>query len=184
MANLTLYHVSACVEPGTRKPCFYRARWSVYYYYFFFWCAHYFWNVEDCEVLIKGKKPPEISLKPQLNVPFKAFLKSWCRCISCSFQILSRQVRQSFRTTPQQLGRLVNPEGATTNLVQDFPPPTTPPKRNICSLACCSFPWQDSSRSSNAELGNSSAGVWALEQTKWFAGAFVCRELSLLCAYW
>lgn len=31
MANLTLYHVSVCVEPGTRKPSFYRARWSVYF---------------------------------------------------------------------------------------------------------------------------------------------------------
>lgn len=30
MANLTLYHVSVCVEPGTGKPPFYGARWSVY----------------------------------------------------------------------------------------------------------------------------------------------------------
>lgn len=49
------------------------------------------------------------------------FLKCWCRLTSYSFQIFSRQVHQNFMAESQQLGCLVNPEGATNILVQDFP---------------------------------------------------------------
>lgn len=147
MANLTLHHVSVCVEPGTLQPCFYPARWSV---------RVSFWKRVRFQWRRRSLLASAIDLKRCLNMTCKVFFYRWCRCTSYSFQIFRRQVHPSSRAASWQLACLGKPEGATNILVKTSP---TSPKRNICSLACCSFLWQDSSCSSNAELGNSSAGV-------------------------
>lgn len=113
--------------------------------------------LEACEVSVEEKSP---GLCHRFETVSEHDLQSvfycWCRCTSYSFQIFRRQVHPSSRAASWQLACLGKPEGATNILVKTSP---TSPKRNICSLACCSFLWQDSSCSSNAELGNSSAGV-------------------------
>lgn len=134
MANLTLYHVSVCVEPGTGKPPFYPARWSVYF--LTFWELGSVWSFWWRRIILLA---PDTGLKRWLNVAFEMFLECCCRLTSYSFQIFSRQVPHGFRAASQQLGCLVNPEGATNILVQDFPPHPSKEEHLLLSMLLISM---------------------------------------------